>query len=464
MCIFLMHAFLKDIADRLSQSIINNIKKDYSMTKKQLLSYGFIGFSKDLLLTFSSGLVILYFTDGLQLAPLFVGSLVFFGRILDALNNIVIAYLLDYLGKSYKKCYLVGIGGALVTFIALYSLAMNSYSSQYTLLIVFLYLLQGIFHTLMDLSYWSTLPKLSKDGRSKKSLSTIATFFSSSSALIGFSLALPLLNFLSKGNLAHGFFTLSYYVSFFVVIMLLISFPYLPSVPSDELTKQKNKDNLNIIIFVKAILKNHVFLRYLTYFFFFQLSFEWMNTFNIYYFKYSINQEHFFSIYALSILAQIFGVGIYPKIAKSIKNEKIVYLAFLLSISGMLCLYVLGRFLPSNAVLMFLAACVKQVGSGLAMVSATAELVHAIHASSKQMGMNHVAKLTSVKLLAAKLTAALSGLGLGMVLSYSGYISNQIQTPKTAIVIGQSTFIIPVFLLFISSYCYYNFVKVREEF
>ncbi|CQR25270.1 Melibiose carrier protein [Streptococcus varani] len=150
------------------------------MTKKQLLSYGLLGFSKDLLIAFSGGLVMLYFTDALVLSPMLVGSIVFFGRLLDALDDVVVAYFMDYLSIAYKKWYLAGIIGSILTFITLYSLGTNTNFAQLVPLIVLLYLLLGISHTLMDVSYWSMLPKLSQKNQSKITLSTLATFFSSS--------------------------------------------------------------------------------------------------------------------------------------------------------------------------------------------------------------------------------------------------------------------------------------------
>ncbi|CQR25271.1 melibiose:sodium symporter [Streptococcus varani] len=256
---------------------------------------------------------------------------------------------------------------------------------------------------------------------------------------------------------------LSYLVSLFIIFVLLFSYPLLPTIRHEQMKSRKGSPLSSISLCLKAILNSRIFLRYLPYFFFFQLSFEWMNSFNIYYFKYSLNQEYFFSIYAFTILAQMFGASIYPKLCRYINEVTLFYLATSFSIFGMLAIYVLGRLDPSNLLWMFVAACVKQIGSGLFMVATTADLAHSIQFSQEKTGLDNVAILTSVKLLVAKLSNAIAGLGVGMGLSYAGFVSNQIQSPETAMIIGRSALIIPVFIVLMSCFFYQRFVVYKSE-
>lgn len=220
----------------------------------------------------------------------------------------------------------------------------------------------------------------------------------------------------------------------------------------------------NVKTYYKEIFKNRLFLKYLVYFFFFQLSFEWMNTFNIYYFKYSINQEYFFSIYAFTIIAQLLSAASYPKLNHYLNSSQIYYLSAFLSSVGMLILFGLSYFDPSNALLMFIAASIKQSGSGLFMVSATTELANIIQIESQNKQFSNTASLTAIKLFMSKFSTALSGLGVGFCLFLSHYVSNQIQSPETAHAIGIYALIIPIFMILISCLFYRYYKKTGNVF
>lgn len=427
------------------------------MTKKQLLSYGLLGFSKDLLMAFSGGLLMYYFTDGLQFSAILVGEILFFGRLFDAFCDIFVGYFLGYRANSYKKWYLVGIISSVVVLSSLFSLGIAPIPFLVPLLVV-LYLLLGTTYTFMDVSYWSMLPKLSKDNQTATLLSTVATFFSSGAALLGFSVALPLLNLLGKDHLTVSFSRLALLLSLLVILILIFAYSQLPDSSVSEESREKQEKPLSIVASYANVLKNRSFLKYLLYFFFFQLSFEWMNNFNIYYFKYSINQEYFYSFYAFTILAQIAATLLYSKWNKRLTRTQLFYLSALLSISGMVCLFVFGQLAPSNLVLMFIAASIKQMGSGLFMVSATSDLAVVIRQNHTETGSDTPALFTSVKLLSAKFTTAVTGLGVGFSLSLIGYVHNSIQTSQTALSIGIAALIFPCLLVLISSlfYRYFN--------
>ncbi|MGT2744330.1 MFS transporter [Streptococcus phocae subsp. phocae] len=429
------------------------------MTKQQIISYGLLGFSKDLLMSFSGGLLMLYFTDGVELSPVLVGGILFFGRLLDALYDIVVAYLIDYFSISHKKCYLSGVLSSIIIFLCLFSLGSYQHLSFLIPLICIFYFLLGISYTLMDVSYWSMLSRLSKTDHSETILSTVATCFSSGAALLGFSTALPLLHLLGGNHLIDGFFKLSLLLSSLIVVILLLSYPSLPDVRADEVSRKEGDSLVSMVACYQTVFRSKAFLKYIVYFFFFQLSFEWMNSFNIYYFKYSINQEFFFSLYAFTIMAQLAAASLYPKCNRYLSASHLFLLSSVLSTIGMLMLFIFGRIAPNNALLMFLAASMKQMGSGLFMVSATVDLARSIHLSQLETGVYTPAILTSVKLLVAKFTMALAGLGVGMCLSFSGYISNTIQTDDTSLRIGLYALILPVFMILLSCYFYVGFKR-----
>lgn len=158
-------------------------------------------------------------------------------------------------------------------------------------------------------------------------------------------------------------------------------------------------------------------------------------------------------------MAQLAAASLYPKWNRYLSASHLFLLSSVLSIIGMLMLFLFGRIAPTNALLMFLAASMKQMGSGLFMVSATVDLARSIHLSQLETGVYTPAILTSVKLLVAKFTMALAGLGVGMCLSFSSYISNTIQTDDTSLRIGLYALFLPIFMILLSCYFYVGFKR-----
>ncbi|WP_438478260.1 MFS transporter [Streptococcus pluranimalium] len=407
-----------------------------------------LGFAKDLLLSFSGGLLMLYLTDSLTLATALAGGILSFNRLFDMMNDFIVAYLLDKFPMYLKQWYLLGMVGSLIILVALFSVATYVPKALIVFAVFVLYFILEITFSLMDVGYWSLLPRLSNNEDMRQKLSTTATFFSSLAALVCFTSVMPWLQFFGS---EHGFTGLTLVIASLVAVVVAFTYPHLPN------PKVKNTEvrlSLSLKDIYQIIFQNRLFLSYILYFFFFQLSFEWMNAYNIYYFKYSINQQYFFSIYGFTILAQLFGASIYPKLHQRFTKQILFHLSAFLSIIGMLSLFTAGQLIKDNVLVIFLAASIKQIGSGLFMVTATHDLAWVIDVSSQKTEKAYPDILTSTKLLVAKLSTSLTSLGLGFGLYFAGYVNNQTQIPHTALLISLQTFGIPIILILISLLCY----------
>lgn len=426
------------------------------MKKIEIISYGSLGFSKDLIMYFFSGMIMLYLTDALHISPIIVGTILFIGRILDIIYDIFIANFIENSKINLKTWFILAFGTGIPLFLILFTLNQNIPKSWLIILVSLLYFSIGAIFTIMDISFWSMIPMLGQTKSSQSQLSSIATVMTSSAALVCFSLVIPLLHLLGKNNLKLGFSLLSTFLALFIIVIISCVIPFLPK---SYLISSKNTFQVNLFRKISLILKDNIFLRYSLYFFFFQISFEWMNTYNIYYFKYSINQEYFFSIYAFTILSQMLGAYTYRFLNQFITKKLLFSLSAILSISGMIGLFLCGQLIPENVVLMFFAATIKQFGSGLFLASATYELSATIHKHHETSGHFNPALFTSAKLLISKLANALASFGLGFGLYSAKYIPNQVQSLSTTKQIAYQAFFIPIIYILISSLFYHYYQK-----
>ena len=184
-----------------------------------------LGFAKDLLLSFSGGLLMLYLTDSLTIATALAGGILSFNRLFDIFNDFISAYLLDKFSNHLKRWYLLGMIASLIIFVTLFSLTVFLPKSLIIFAVFILYFILEISFSLMDVSYWSLLPRLSTSEDMRQKLSTVATFFSSFAALICFTSAMPLLH-LFGGE--HGFTGLTIVIAVLVAVIVLFTYPHLP--------------------------------------------------------------------------------------------------------------------------------------------------------------------------------------------------------------------------------------------
>lgn len=430
------------------------------MTRKEIVAYASLGFSKDLMMYFFSGMIMLFLTDAIRLSPILVGSILFTGRIFDAFFDIIVANFLENSRISLKNWFIAAFSLAFFLFLGIFSLKANLGTKLLIPLTCLLYFLLGSLFTIMDISYWSLLPILSDSDKSCNQLSSAATILTSFAALICFSSVLPLLHYLGSNNLNLGFSRLSLYLAVLVFIITGLTFPFLPE---SSAISSRNQKSFTLLENFKIIKRSRIFFKYVLYFFFFQLSFEWMNAYNIYYFIYSIKQEKFFSLYAFTILAQMLGSFTYSILRRSMTKKTIFILSSFLSIIGMLGLYSVGQTMPNNSFMMFLMASAKQFGSGLFLVSATAELANTIGIHNKESGYFNPALLTSAKLLVSKFANAIASFGLGYGLALAHYLPNQDQSLETTKAIALQAFFIPIAFILISYVFYLRYQKYSGE-
>lgn len=117
---------------------------------------------KDLYYTMISTFLMIYLTDTVGLAPLFVGNLFLVARVWDAVNDPMMGFMVDNTRTRWGKFHpWILIGTLLNSVIMIFMFRDPGLEGfgQYAYFSV-IYILWGMTYTVMDIPYWSMLPSL----------------------------------------------------------------------------------------------------------------------------------------------------------------------------------------------------------------------------------------------------------------------------------------------------------------
>ena len=196
------------------------------LTWKEKLSYGFGAVGKDMVCGLIFTFAMIYFTDVLKISAGFVGSLFFFAKFWDAVNDLGMGIIVDNTRTKWGKFrpwLLIGTIVNAVVFVCLFTNWGLSGTSLYVFAAV-MYVLWGMTYTIMDIPYWSMLPNLTKDKREREKLSVIPRIFASiGGSLIVGGFGLQIIEFLGKGNDQAGYTRFAWIIAIVFVIAILIT-------------------------------------------------------------------------------------------------------------------------------------------------------------------------------------------------------------------------------------------------
>lgn len=434
---------------------------------KEKLAFGIGAYGKDLVYGIVSVFIMVYYTDVVQVSPVFIGGLFLVARIWDAINDPMMGLIVDNTHTKYGKFRPWILGGTVINSIVLALMFLNPADFlQGTLVYAWCaitYILWGMTYTLMDVPYWSMIPAFSNDSKVRDTMSVIPRLFAmfGNSTITTFGLMIiAFLGVNMGGTTSDGYFRFALIIAILFNVCEVICFLFTREhvvteakesiKPADAFKLIRDNDQLLVIILLTVLKELGVYL------------FLGMN---VYFYKYVVMDESWFALFgAVSFGSQLLAFATFPKFVDKF-SRKTAYLTSMCSfIAGMMGMFFFTSSPGSSSTLFMVFAALFNIGSALVCVSTTVMLADTCDYGEYKTGKRTEAIVFSAQTLSVKFGSAVAGAMGGLMLEFVGYVPNVEQTAETIMGLRMLMFVLSSILFALIVVLYIKFYKLNGKF
>lgn len=398
------------------------------------LCFGVGALGKDLCYAMISTFLMIYLTDTVGLAPLFVGNLFLVARVWDAVNDPMMGFMVDNTRTRWGKFrpwILIGtlLNSAIMIFMFrrpdLEGFGLYAYYSV-------MYILWGMTYTVMDIPYWSMLPSLSSTQKERESMSVIPRIFASSAWLLMGAFGIALRNQLGGGDEAKGYSALSVAICAVFIVTILITVIFVKDRSSLEAAEGKKAQRTSLKDAIHVITANDQLKVYIGVVLAYNMLVQLAGGMALYYFKYVTGDEGLFPYFTTAAsFAEIIALFAFPVLSRFMNKKQVFAVASFTPAVGLIALLVFGFVAPTNIPLIVLCGLLYKFGSGLTLGATTVMLADVIDYGEVKLGTRNESIIASFQTLLVKTASAVAGWLIGVGLTIVGYVQNVPQTPQT---------------------------------
>ncbi|WP_018995584.1 MFS transporter [Hirschia maritima] len=429
--------------------------RNTSLSWRTLVGYGIGDFGINIYWNSLSLILVFWYADILGLPPTIAGGIYFIGLFWDAISDPIVAFLAERTRTkfgTYRPFILYGCGVLGLVFTFLFWIPPFEGNG----LIIHLAVTHMIFrtcYTFVAVPYSALSSRLSFNSRDRTVISGTRMFFAFSGLLTVSLLWFPLVRFFNNGSETdgHGFFMTAFVGSSVATLALLSCFFNTRERPPPG---RRQAPTNNFLLFLTSAVSNKA-LTLMLLAVFFQAAGTASYLIPLAFFI-EINQSTFASketIFTISAIASLIGAPVWTYVISKL-NKKTAWISatFIVSICGIslafMNLPLISGIPPETAGLGF--------GCSAFGVLVWSFIPDTVEYGQWKTGIRNEAAVFGSVTLVQKISGGLTGLGVGIVLSYLGYDA-QIEAQSDAVVDGIRLYIsiMPGVLLTLSAVVIY---------
>lgn len=437
------------------------------MKNKNILSFGVGTLGRDMVYTLISMYLTFYLTDVLDLSnrslAIFTVMIVAV-RIFDAFNDPFMGVIVDNTNSKwgkFKPWILVGLAGsALMTILIFLPIKATGFLMYFSFLLF--YLFWEIFYTMNDIAYWSMLPALSKDSKTKEKIGASARIFANIGLFFVVGSIVPLTNLFKDmfgGSLVKGYFIFTLIVVTIMIVFQLITVYFVKEENTFEVKeKTRIKDMFQILFKNDQLMITAIAMTL------FMTGYMITTSFGLHYFKYVVDNEGLYSVFGVILgVSQIIALASFSYFSKKFTRKQLYTFSTILVILGYLFFYLS----PTNIIYIGIAGLMLFFGQGYLQLLILVFLSDTVEYGHYKFKKRNESVSFSVQPFINKLSGAIAS---GVVLVTA--ILSGINDATTAsdldvsgvILIKTMMLIVPLVLIFVSFIIYVKFYKINESF
>lgn len=380
-----------------------------------------------------------FMTDFMGISAAAAGTMFLVARVWDAVNDPMMGMISERTNTrwgKYRPWLLIGgIPLAVSLFLNLHQVDFGPYNLVYMYVV---YILFGMAYTMAFIPYTTMLSNLARTPEDRASLSSLKGGFQGAGVLFASVLTMPLLQHFGGGQItASGFGKLGILYGAVALALFLITFFTVKERPVESAAPTRYTRRL----ITDLIFRNKRLMLIVVMYFFMYLRIFLSNSAAIYFFRYNRQDLSIMPVYmAVSSIVNIIAAVAAPALAKRFGKRDLTLWGVVICILSYIGLY-LAR--GASAPLFLGMALVTWLCGSVPYALIWAFVADVADETAREKGCRADSMLYAVTSFANKFSAAISGFVSGAVLSATGYIANQQQTPIAAFGIDVTMFVLP---------------------
>ena len=393
-----------------------------------------------------------------------VGGILTVLRIVDAFNDPITGVIIDNTRTRWGKFKPWMVIGAVVSALCMLALFGDLPVTGVTYAVIFgiSYVLWDIFYGVNDIAYWTQLPALSLDQRSRESMGAFARICANVgmfSVVVG---VLPVTGMMTDAMGGNG--KLAWFVFAVIVSLIMIGFQLITVFGVKESRTFKEEQSTSLKELGRILFKNDQLFWTAVSMALFMIGYCTTTSFGTYYFKYAYGDEGMYSVFAAVLgVSQLTALFIFPKVAAKVSRKKLYTVSTVLVLLG----YVIFFFAPVNMLPIAVAGVLLFVGQAFIQALMLMFLADTIEYGQWKLGKRNDSVTFSVQPFINKIGAAIATGVVTVTLIISGINeaeSAAAVTPEGLWIMKTAMMIFPLIAIVVGYFVYLRKYKIDAKF
>lgn len=439
---------------------------------KHKAAFGFGAFGKDVVYMLIASYLLYYYNAVLGMNSVFIGTVMMAARVFDAFNDpimgIIVAKTHTKWGK-FRPWILAGTVLNAFTIYALFATPGSISDGGAKVWLTIFYFAWGITYTLMDIPFWSMIPAVTKAGKDREQLSSLARSCSGIGDAVPTVLTMVLVPILSGSAVIADFrIGFKYWALIVAVVFIISELVCVLIVPENVDSENDEEKAVGVMDMFKALFRNDQAMTIVVSVILVYAALNIVGNLILYFFTYDVCNVDAYSVFvAVCFGIQVLIMMIFPVFRKFASKSGLFIAGFIIQISGYVVLLIMS-FLNLYKISSWLWLCIPGMlvyaGYGILNVLLTIFLSDTVDYGEYKNKTRDEAVIFSMQTFTVKLASGLAVLIAGIVIDLVK-LDTEATTQMASTLTGLRLWMtIPsIILLLIGIFVYKKFYRLDDE-
>ena len=433
-------------------------------------AFGFGAFGKDVVYMLVTTYLLFYYHDILGMSSTFVGTVLMAARVFDAVNDpfmgILVAKTKTRWGR-FRPWILTGTILNAFTIYALFAVPKNMSMGNAKVWLAVFYIIWGISYTLMDIPFWSMVPAITKPGKDREQLSSLARSCSGIGDAVPTVLTMVVVPILSGSSAVANYnIGFKWWALIIAIVFVISEVVFCLNVPEKV---PEDTEVTTIGQMFKSLFRNDQARVVVGAIICVYMALDIVGNLLLYFFQADVGNEGLYSIFVgVCFAVQVVTMMLIPGIRKKIGKFSLFRLGILSQAAGFIILLIIaytGIYEKTSWVILCIPGMIVYVGYGVLNVMLTIFLSDSVDYGEYKNGTREESVIFSMQTFTVKLAAGVavfvSGLGLDIIKFNTEKLENGNLVPQSEstlaglrvlMTIPPVIFLIAAFIIFVKFY------------